>query len=112
MVDGIPSRHNPRRPRRLWEGVRCVSPCPGGLVQCITVIGTFEEIWSQQAGRNRCRSRVMSCCLAPYRRSMVTSPWGFVVAPLLHFLHLGEADELAGLGMGLKLQQGLEEPIL
>lgn len=19
----------------------------------------------------------MSCCLAPYRRSMVTSPWGF-----------------------------------
>lgn len=40
---------------------------------------------------------------------MVTSPGGIFSCPITSFLTPREADGLAGLGMGLRPQQGLEK---
>lgn len=110
MVDGIPNRQNPRRPRHLWESVRRVSPCPGGLVQGTNGSELFARL--KRFGVNRqvepLQELTNELRLGPHRRSMVTSPWGSS-HPMTSFPPPREAGERAGLGMGLRLWQGLEK---
>lgn len=49
-----------------------------------------------------------ACYLAPYRRSMVTAPWGFSVASLPHFLYL-EGQTSWQDWEWMRPQQGLEK---